>query len=430
MLPTACGWRNSANYSRKYWSERRLMDKGKQKLLIIEPLFRGHHVAYLQWIIREGLRLGHEINLATLKANRNHPLFPALREEFGPGLEILLLEDDAADEAGSSTIPRLIRRECRFYGLLRRTFRETYRTGQPDAVLLPYLDYCTHALALFGSPFGKTPWYGIIMRPAFHLARMGIQAPCQFPRLREALFSRLLRDRTLGMLYTIDQTLEQYMGETDPASAGRIRYLPDPGELSGSISRGAARRMLRIVADAHVILVYGEICARKGFDALLLAASEPSFPKNAHILLAGQQDQMAADFLNSPPGRELLAAGRLHQMNSFLTKDEEYRAFAASDTVWLGYRGHCHMSGVLVQAGQMGLPVIACREGLIGRLAETAQLGMTVSIDDKQEVAAAVQRLVRDVELANKFAANGRRFFASHTPELFAGSLFDAFQGR
>ena len=52
-------------------------------------------------------------------------------------------------------------------------------------------------------------------------------------------------------------------------------------------------------------------------------------------------------------------------MNRYLNMDEENMVFSAADVVWLGYQGHYHMSGVLVQAGVMGLPVVASDEGLM-----------------------------------------------------------------
>ena len=41
-----------------------------------------------------------------------------------------------------------------FYGL-------ALKRSRIDFVLLPYLDYCTYALSVAGSPFGSTPWGGL-----------------------------------------------------------------------------------------------------------------------------------------------------------------------------------------------------------------------------------------------------------------------------
>ncbi|HEY1608857.1 MAG TPA: group 1 glycosyl transferase, partial [Paraburkholderia sp.] len=88
--------------------------------------------------------------------------------------------------------------------------------------------------------------------------------------------------------------------------------------------------------------------------------------------IAGEQD---------PETRELLSA-HLPQLahtpvilDRFIPDDLERSLFSACDAVWLGYKDHYGMSGVLVQAYRFGKPVIATADGLIGWFCRDGQLG-------------------------------------------------------
>jgi glycosyltransferase involved in cell wall biosynthesis len=65
-------------------------------------------------------------------------------------------------------------------------------------------------------------------------------------------------------------------------------------------------------------------------------------------------------------------------MDRFITAEEELDLFSACDVVWLGYKGHYGMSGVLVQAYRFGKAVVATADGLIGWFCRTGELGTVV----------------------------------------------------
>jgi glycosyltransferase involved in cell wall biosynthesis len=65
-------------------------------------------------------------------------------------------------------------------------------------------------------------------------------------------------------------------------------------------------------------------------------------------------------------------------MDRFISGETELDLFSACDAVWLGYKGHYGMSGVLVQAYRFGKPVIATADGLIGWFCRTGELGPVI----------------------------------------------------
>lgn len=402
------------------------MSARKRSLWILEPLFRGHHGSYVQWIIQGGIQRGYQVLLATESDNVRHPLLPLLQEEFKSALQIAFLPKDSVPGANAEGLLGLMAQENRFYRLFGAFFRENCRSEPPSFVLLPYLDYCMNALSLRGSPFGVAPWGGITIRPIFHLRPMGVNAPRTWlTRIKQLLFFRLLQKPTLTTLFTIDPMLAQFVTMRRADLSARCQYLPDPAEMKGSQSKQAARSALGIADTAVIILVYGVMNARKGLDVLLRAMQEKGFPDNGQVILAGQQDAETASLMASPLLQSLLRAGRLHIINAFFTKEEEYRVFAAADLLWMGYRQHYVLSGVMVQAGQMGLPVVGCEGGLIGWLIKNKHLGITVPIHDPRKVADAIGEFMRNTEKVRSCGENGRLVFASHTPEIFIQLLYN-----
>lgn len=396
-------------------------------LLIIEPHCNGHHASYLYWIIREAINRGYHIQLATLENCLTHSLFLNLKQLSNYSRNQLAIFTANMTSNNNNNTWSLMKREWYYYKLFYHFYHQIVKITTPDQVIIPYLDYCFYSTAFLGSPFKKTPWIGVVMRPAFHFNKMGIMAPhSHFLRIKEQLFIKLLKNSTLKKLWTIDETLKQFIDQTHSSLAKQIDYLPDPAELNGTTTKEQARQILNIKKNAIVILIYGALSLRKGIAELLLATQSPNFPKNVHILLAGNQDKSIIQLLNQPFAQHLHHSGRLHQLNYFLTEEEQYYVFIAADIVWLGYRQHYTMSGVIVQAGQMGLPVIACQEGLLGWLTEQYQLGITVAVQDQEQIITAIKQLTSKIMAHNNYQPSHTRFFASHTPTNFASKLLNS----
>lgn len=395
-------------------------------ILIIEPFVQGHHGAYLHWIVRAFLRRGHSVQLATFEPSVTHPSLQDLLSTCGDRFTIITGPVRNFGTFNGNFIRMAIEMMV-FRQLLGEFYAVASRRRRIDFVLLPYLDYCTYALAIAGSPFGSTPWGGIIMRAAFHYAAMGVKAPTgRVEQIKKWLFGRLLRDPSLRALLTIDQTLFEYGEIWTQEVRSRLIYLPDLAVTKQSMSRAAARERLRIGQDAWVILVYGSLTKRKGIEILMQASECSDFPSRCHLLLAGKQDSDATAILQSAQAMRLRQSDRLHEITHYLGEEEESAAFAAADAVWLGYLGHYQMSGVLVQAGVMGLPSISCEEGLIGWLTSRHQSGVVVPISAPSIVARKIKDLCESPGRVREYGNNGRKAYASHTEDHAARILVQA----
>jgi Glycosyltransferase len=264
------------------------------------------------------------------------------------------------------------------------------------------------------------------MRTAFHYPEMGIVAPKQeLASAKKRLFFRLLKNKTLKAIFSIDETLCEFVEKIGRPLSTKIRYLPDAAEFNGSMTRIQARNFLSIPDKAVVILVYGTLSLRKkAVDVLLQVADQKGFPEHVHILLAGQQDDGVHQLMHSPIAQKLRALSRLYVLDKFIPQDDEYAVFKASDIVWLGYRDHYGMSGVLLQAGKMGLPILACKEGLIGWLTEKHALGVTCDLRFQNDVLDGIRRLIEDIDAKKALDADDRWLhFSNNTVRDFVRAL-------
>jgi len=396
-----------------------------ENLLVIEPNMGGHYGVYLRWIVRGALGRNLRVFIATFENSLDHPIFKTMLDECEETPEIITLPSPATDWLQKFGLCGLARREIFYRRLFERFYDKAVQKRMPDLVFLPFLDYCAYAIGLLGSPFGRTPWAGIVMRPAFHYKEVGIIGPRSLLLLpKQLLFLRMLQQKKLEAMFTIDPSLYEYLSIRAPSCPEKVYYLRDPGEFEGDISKETARQLMHIPKEAVVILVYGTIDYRKSVDILLSAAADPHFPADVHILLAGRHVSVVTRLLSSPLAKSLKSSGRLHQMNKFLNDDEEYMVFKASDIAWLGYRGHYTMSGMLGKAGLMGLPVIACKEGLIGWFTKKYKLGVALNNLDKKGVIDAINRLLLDKEKLFKFGNAARKCFAEHTTNNFVADIF------
>ena len=400
------------------------LSKFMPTLLIIEPHFDGHRGGYVTWIAKAAADRGFIVKIATLSANLSHPLLGPLQELLGAKLEVVVLDKEEAIRSPDNVVS-LIFKEFRYWALLRRLYAQSACPANSVTIFVPYLDYCTNAIALLGSPFGVTPWSGIVMRQAFHFRVAGVKGNETSLRwVKHKLFKRLLRSQHLRSLFTLDESLVKVVSVSKQKGAEKIVYLPDPAQHQKSLDREYARSSLGIRRGAAVILVYGGIRERKGVSELLTALGTLRGNQEVDVIIAGRQSKGVRKSIDSPEFAPLVAGGQLHQIDRFLNVEEELLVFSAADIVWLGYRDFYMMSGVLVQAGQMSLPVIATSDGLIGRLTKTHGLGLVVDVRDSCEVRKAIELLTASSALRTELGKNGKKIFSAHTVCNFVDTIF------
>jgi glycosyltransferase involved in cell wall biosynthesis len=238
---------------------------------------------------------------------------------------------------------------------------------------------------------------------------------------------RILRDRSLKALFVINPSVQDLpLDWYSPRKRARLRYLADPAENSVSPSREKSRAALGITPGTVAILVFGSIDERKGIGFLIEQLVSHEDFKGYTVILAGKQSEEVRAQMRDANCERLRSEGRLILYDRFLGAEEQGDVFAAADVVWVGYRSHLYMSGVLVLAGRNGLPVIGTSDGEIGRMIAKHGLGIAARIHEPKSVAHAL-RVMLNESVRSEMGGKARVVFARHTVENFGTSVLGEF---
>jgi glycosyltransferase involved in cell wall biosynthesis len=110
-------------------------------------------------------------------------------------------------------------------------------------------------------------------------------------------------------------------------------------------------------------------------------------------------------------------------LDSFISNDMERDLFSACDAVWLGYKGHYGMSGVLVQAYRFGKPVIATEDGLIGWFSRRCELGPILSDLSSASIGKAIAETMTSWPHEHATASSRDNLLSRHTLGEFKQTL-------
>jgi glycosyltransferase involved in cell wall biosynthesis len=396
------------------------------RLLIVEPHDSGHHAHYVRWLVQAAVRKRWNVVIATTSAALSHPLLKTIAADFA-GVDTHLIEGFPAIDGPESRALRLLRREFSYWRIFRALAAEMRARSAIDAAVLPYVDYCFHVLSILGSPFGALPWCGISMRLQV-MQRTDTGAPWLPFKWRIA--RRILRGAALRALFVINPSIQDLPARWLPrALLAKLQYLPDPAEPPARGSRGESRSSWRILDAQIVILVFGSLDARKGIDSLLAAVTSRAQFDNCVILLAGKlSEDVRGQLRREPSYVSLVEMRRLIVIDRVVTDDELDSVFAAADIVWVGYRSHAYMSGVLALAGRAGIAVLGTSEGEIGRLIAKERIGAAARIDRPAEVVAALSSML-DVRTRLEMGQRASAAFAGHTTEGFGDRVMAVLGG-
>ena len=403
------------------WNKNLNHSFSSSKVLLIEPHVQGHHGPYLQWIVQGLVEHGLSVILLTFLESTRHPSLRQISRDFAGVVDVVAIENGINNKNKYIRgLPRLVCDEVSYWWMFRKWYRQQASKSNLSAVFLPYIDYCLYVIGFLGSPFDRTPWAGITMRPSFHHLEMNIPSPrpalCRFKR---AMFLRLLKNNHLKQVLTIDESLVQYLRLLNP-SEKMVSFLLQPSTLglSATPTSFELKNKYKEKSNRKTILLYGVLTFRKGIKELLRAMSKPSFPNFVDVVLAGKITEEIRPFLCEDEVKTLQKDQRIAVLDRFISEEEERVLFEIADIVWLGYRGHYTSSGVLVQAARAGRPVIACEEGIIGWQTKHYDLGIVVRLTDMDSVIKGIQMLANDRDKCSFYGQNGQRAFSRNDMQV------------
>jgi glycosyltransferase involved in cell wall biosynthesis len=297
-----------------------------------------------------------------------------------------------------------------------------------DMVYCVNLDKFDKALAFLGSPFGEHRFAGMFTSPKFHRSGMALGPPSRSDFIYRALFKRLLSLKSLARITVINEPFAEFCMRQALPCIEKVVLVPDVGELSPVDDEMSIRVLLGIPSNKFIVLLYGSLSRRKGVEQLLRGIEATDRP-DVVALIAGEPTPEISKVLHSIRYRHLRDQGRLYFLEGFQDHSTEARLFASANLVWLGYVGGAYgSSGVLYQAGSVGLPVLSMENGVIGWLVKKHSLGIAVNPDDTVAVSDAICHLHLDTELCIKLGNNGLRLARLHTGSYFARAVCGAIE--
>jgi glycosyltransferase involved in cell wall biosynthesis len=391
-------------------------------ILVFEPEARGHQMSHVHHLLAGMSRLNNNprITLLTTAEALSHESSRALLADFSDTVTVRIARPVLEGHRWFRALGSFYERQWRHAEMFARGFGEI-GGDDVDLVVLSHLESIglLH-LALRRRLFGGKPWVTVPHGIRFHYRSSGVAGPFQVQDiLQRGLFWWVMRDRTLVCLGTSDRYLARAV--RDP----RVLFCPDPNAAPKLSEKQEARAAYGIRPETCLILVFGYIDRRKCVDVLLESVARVVPDQDLTVLLAGAQDGGQLDcVMRGAAARRLRDLGRLVEINRFIDYRREIDPMSAADIVWVFYeRRLVTGSAVLTQAGQARLPVIARRQGLVGRVVEENRLGLALSSDHPDIVAAALTRLARDPDLRRTLGQNGADTFAGNTPENFARGI-------
>jgi len=392
-------------------------------IAIIESNFSGHRWRYAEWIAQACIEAGERCVIVTDLAHAGHPLSQRIGANGAPNLRIMPIEmrNIALDPLRRASA------YARLHAMFARAYAHVSRELPVRLVIVPYVDYFLYTLGWLGSPFGATDWIGLTMGATFHHAQVGVRTPRRplVDYAKRRLFARSMRVRGLRRLLTIDPTLPDWFARTRAARhAAPLDYVADPFPDTPLEDPARARARLGLDPRARYLLVYGAISERKGVCELVEALAHDATAPT--LAIAGQQDPETHAFLDAHLSR--LAHAPLI-LDRFIDEETERLLFSACDAVWLGYRQHYGMSGVLVQAYRFRKPVIATADGLIGWFCRDGRLGPCIDDLSRASIARALDALTQrwnGSEVAYANAPARESLLARNTLDQFKRSFQQA----
>jgi len=227
----------------------------------------------------------------------------------------------------------------------------------------------------------------------------------------------------LDVVFTHDADALDPCGSRNPFRTVEVPHGPYRTP-QGSADKLSLRREMEIPEQAKVILAFGHIRDGKNLDQIIQALRAL---QDVHLLVAGREQSGGERPVScyQQLARDVGVAERCHWHGGYVSEDEVWKYFRASDVLALTYSTNFRSaSGVLNVNAQFKLPVIA--SGGDGPLLKTTRkygLGVVIDYPKADLIAAACAQ-------TTNLSPDWERFASENSWETNAKLVADALGGR
>lgn len=389
------------------------------RVLIFEPQYVGHNLAYVHHLAERLLKIGCNVHLVTSSQAVRSEEFASHLGDLMDSIHISPLDTFSTRGGGQSI---RVNGPSGLYGLV-RSLEVGLRMIHPDHVFVPF----GNPLAFLGSfPNRVGSW---LKRHRVETDLVLLSGKYAYPqhgwlaKTRELFALSILERGPWARIHHIVPHAAQAMKSFSPRLAAKTSLLPDPVEMPPNMNKAQARAMLGIPQLGRVLSLAGLIEARKGVKELL-AAFESVVPRlrgNDRLLLAGKATSEIRELMRSRYSA-LEAQGRIIFVNRHLSNEELWAACIGADVVCTPYPQHRFSASIVIRAARVGVPVLANAIGWMEQTVQRFGLGTTC---DTLNPSVFAENILTCLDASSSFRLSpcGKRFIAFHTPENFATRL-------
>lgn len=298
--------------------------------------------------------------------------------------------------------------DARFHGEILRMLRR-----QPGLVVL-HEHVLHHMIAGMTVGRGDLPAYLEELRYAYGAAGLALGArvaelgvpldPFAYP-----LFERVV-DAAVGVIVHSQTTRERVLASRPEARVIVVPHHLSLEALPSATDVAAARRALALPPEAFVVASFGYMTPQKRLDVALAAFARlrETIPEALFLVVGGIEPgyDLEQPLLEAAPNVRLLGRTALPD---FLAAMQ-----ACDAAVNLRYPSGGETSGTVIRLLGLGKPVVVSNLGSFAEIPAGCAVKLDLDENELPLLAAVLERLASDEELARTMGANARRHVSSH----------------
>jgi len=386
------------------------------KLLLIEPEYRGHHIAlHVNLILEEAIKRNWEVIILTKKNLLESKAYSLFNKKIRKKIKFYFIQEIKFKNYRNYFY--LLYIQWIKYKSITNSLNKIVLSEKPDHIYFVTLDHIDKILSILGLHFKRPVISGMLIYSRIYLKNNFINL------IKKILFLRLLNFNFIKNIFVVDQFFYNFCNNKIRNS--KIIYTPDPGKIYYKFSKIKSRKKYHLSKNDFVILVYGAIKNSKGIYELLEALNEIKI-NNIKVIIAGEQTNDIKLHLKNKLSKSLIQNNRLIIDRGFKNYKEEAILFAATDVVWVAYNDNFNgSSAVLYQAGSVKKPVITSNKGLIGAINDKYRIGFSVNINDKKTIINRIVFMHKNNKIIKKLGINNFILSKYHSDKNFSKIICD-----
>lgn len=386
------------------------------KLLLIEPEYRGHHIAlHVNLILEEAIKRNWEVIILTKKNLLESKAYSLFDKKIRKKIKFYFIQEIKFKNYRNYFY--LLYIQWIKYKSITNSLNKIVLSENPDHIYFVTLDHIDKILSILGLQFKRPVISGMLIYSRIYLKNNFINL------IKKILFLRLLNFNFIKNIFVVDQFFYNFCNNKIKNS--KIIYTPDPGKIYYKFSKIKSRKKYHLSKNDFVILVYGAIKNSKGIYELLEALNEIKI-NNIKVIIAGEQTNDIKLHLKNKLSKSLIQNNRLIIDRGFKNYKEEAILFAATDVVWVAYNDNFNgSSAVLYQAGSVKKPVITSNKGLIGAINDKYRIGFSVNINDKKTIINRIFFMHKNKKIVKKLGINNFILSKNHSDKNFSKIICD-----